>query len=131
MMLQPLACSLPLYGCKGSSCFLRIIDEGEAFLRQYPRTPFRQEQIYHLALANETWWSLSKSERGDPTDPTAEGAKIGKAAAERARKRAIELYEELLRIAPETPQARKGQLSLPRLKLGLDSRERTFFCFSG
>jgi hypothetical protein len=104
-----------------------VIKQGENFLREHPDTPFRTEQIYHLALANETWWSLSRAE---PGDPTAQGAQVDSNSGERARKRAIELYEELLRTAPGSPEARAGQLSLPRLKLGLSTGERTFFCYS-
>ena len=44
-----------------------MVERGEKFLREYPETPFRKEQIYHLALAYETWWSLSQAEPGDPT----------------------------------------------------------------
>jgi hypothetical protein len=118
---------IPDSGCQGPNCFRAVIERGEKFLREYPETSFRKEQIYHLALAYETWWSLSQAE---PGDPTAEGALIDRASAERARKKAIDLYEELIRIAPESPEARAGQLILPRLKLGLGTGERMFFCFS-
>ena len=103
------------------------VKQGENFLREFPHTAFRTEQIYHLALANETWWSLSRAE---PDDPTAQGAQVDRKSGDHARKRAIELYEELLKAAPGSPEARAGQLSLPRLKLGLSTGERTFFCFS-
>ena len=125
--IQSLACSLPDSGCQGPNCFRAVIERGEKFLREYPETPVRKEQIYHLARAYETWWSLSQAE---PADPTAEGARIDKASAERAREKAIDLYEELTRIAPESPEARAGQLILPRLKLRLGTGERAFFCFT-
>ena len=127
LTLQRLGCLIPDSGCRGPNCFRTVIEQGEKFLREYPETPFRKEQIYHLALAYETWWSLSQAE---PGDETAEGAQIDKASAERARKKAIDLYEELTRMAPESPEARAGQLILPRLKLGLGTGERTFFCYS-
>ncbi len=127
LMLQSRSCSIPNFGCQGPNCFRTVIEQGENFLRQYPETLFRKEHIYHLALAYETWWSLSQAE---PGDPTAEGAKIDKVSAEIARKRAIDLYEELARIAPGSPEARAGQLILVRLKLMLGTGERTFFCFS-
>ena len=120
-------CSVPGLGCTGPNCFLAVIRQGESFLREYPQTPFRTEQIYRLALANETWWSLSRAE---PDDPTAQGAQVDRNSGDHARKRAIELYEELLRTAPGSPEARAGQLSLPRLKLELSTGERMFFCFS-
>jgi hypothetical protein len=127
LMLQRLSCSIRDFGCQGPNCFRAVIEQGEKFLRQYPETPFRKEQIYHLALAYETWWSLSKAE---PGDLSAEEARIGRTSAERARTRAIGLYEELIRMEPRSPEARAGQMVLPRLKLRLGTRERTFFCFS-
>jgi hypothetical protein len=127
LMLQRLSCSAPNSGCQGPNCFREVIRKGDMFLRQYPESRFRMEQTYHLALAYETWWSLSQAQKGDPT---AEGAFVDKTSGEAARKRSIELYEELISIAPESPEARAGQLQLPRLKLGLDTGERTFFCFS-
>ena len=66
-----------------------------------------------------------------PEDITAQGARVTKASADRARQRAVDLYEELLNIAsPASPEAHAAELALPRLKLKLDTGERTFFCFS-
>lgn len=127
LMLQRLGCSTPRFGCDGPNCFLSVIQQGESFLDRYPGTPFRTEQTYHLAQANETWWSLAHAA---PGDLSAQGARVTKASAERARQRAIDLYEEILRIAPGAPEAEVAQLALPRLKLKLDTGERTFFCFS-
>jgi hypothetical protein len=127
LMLQSLSCSVPNSGCQGPNCFRAVIRQADMFLLKYPESRFRKEQTYHLALAYETWWSLSQAQRGDPS---AEGAHADKTSGEAARKRSIELYEELISIAPESPEARAGQLQLPRLKLGLDTGERTFFCFS-
>jgi len=127
LLLQRLSCLIPDSGCQGPNCFRAVIEQGEKFLREYPEMTFRKEQIYHLALAYETWWSLSQAKQGDPT---AEGAQVDRASAERARKKAIELYEALARIEPESPEARAGQLVLPRLRLGLGTGERTFFCFA-
>ena len=55
---------------------------------------------------------------------------MDKAGAEAARRKVIELFEELIRLAPESPEAERGRLRLTRLKLGLDTGERSFFCFS-
>lgn len=128
LMTQRLSCTGGVhFGCQGPNCFREVIRQGEEFLRQYPQTELRKEQVFHLALAYETWWSLSKAK---PDDPTAEGARVDKASAENARKRALALYEELVRMAPESPEANAGMLRIPRLKLGLATGERIFFCFS-
>jgi uncharacterized protein (TIGR03437 family) len=124
LMLQRLSCDADA-GFRGPECFRDVITQGEEFLRRYPETTFRKEQLYHLALANETWWSLSHAA---PGDPSAEGARVDKPGAERARLNAIRLYEELAGGAPESIEAHAGQFKLPRLKLRLDTGERTFFC---
>jgi hypothetical protein len=127
LMLQRLGCTDSPFRCPGPNCFLAVIRQGEEFLNQYPDSRFRSEQIYHLALAHDTWWSLGQAESGDIT---AMGARVTRASAERARLRAIDLYEQLLRIAPGTSKARAAEIALPRLKLKLDTGERTFFCYS-
>lgn len=127
LMLQKLGCVTRHFPCPGPNCYLSVIEQGEKFLERYPDSALRTEQIYHLALANETWWSVGQAQ---PGDITAQGAKVTRATAERARVRAIELYEELLRIAPGTPEGRKAEIAIPRLKLRLDTGQRMFFCFS-
>lgn len=99
--------SVQQLNCSITGCYQAIIQQGEQFLRTYPRTRFRKEQLYKLALANDTWWSLNQT-------------------SEAARTRAIQLYEELIREYPASPEARSGQLKLPRLKLKLSTGERTF-----
>jgi hypothetical protein len=128
LMTQRLSCALGArFGCHGPNCFREVIRQGEEFLRKYPQTEFRKEQLFHLARAYETWWSLSKAK---PGDPTAEGAQVDQAGAENARRQALALYEELERVAAGSPEARTGRLRIPRLKLGLATGERSFFCFS-
>jgi hypothetical protein len=127
LTLQQQTCAVPLPGCRGVNCYETVIRLGEKFLAAYPETPFRTEQLLNLARANETWWSLSK---GDRADPSLEGVKIDKAAAERARVRAIDIYEELLRIAPEGKEAEAARRALPRLRLRLGTAERAYFCYS-
>lgn len=127
LMLQRLGCATSQFRCPGPNCFLAVIEQGAKFLERYPDSPLRSEQIYHLALANETWWSLGQATTGDIT---ALGARVTRATAEQARLRAIEWYEQLLAAAPGTPQARAAGLAIPRLKLKLDTGTRTFFCFS-
>ncbi len=109
LMLQQASCEVPDFG--GLESFRGVIRQGEKFLSENPETSFRKEQLYFLAVANETEWSLSKAA---PGDPTAEGAHVDRASAERARERAIALYEELIRTAPGSAEADAGRLALPR-----------------
>jgi hypothetical protein len=60
LMLQNLSCGTPkVFGCDGPNCFLSVIEQGESFLSRFPDTALRHEQIWHLAQAYETWWSLA------------------------------------------------------------------------
>lgn len=127
LMLQRLGCATRQFACDGPNCFLSVIEQGEKFLERYPSSPLRAEQMYNLALAQDTWWSLGQAQ---PGDLSAQGAKVTSARAEQARLHAIHWYEELLRLAPGTPGASAAEIALPRLKLKLDTGERTFFCFS-
>lgn len=127
LLWQRFSCSVPDFGCEGPHCFRAVVERGEEFLREQAGTSFRKEQLYHLALAYETWWSLSKAEPGELAP---EVPKIDPASAERARLKAIAHYEELNRQAPGSPEAMAGQLALPRLKLRLSTGRRTFFCGS-
>jgi hypothetical protein len=121
LMTQPLPCNAGLSElCPGPNCFRMVI-------RAYPQTPSRPEQLYRLALAYETWWSLSQAA---PGDPTAEGADVDRASGENARRLALSLYTQVIRMAPGSPEALSAVLRLPRLKLSLDTAERAFFCFS-
>lgn len=127
LMLQRLGCATRQFHCPGPNCFLPVIEQGESFLERYPDTSLRTEQIYNLAQANETWWSLGQAQ---PGDSSAQGARVTRATADRARIRAIKGYQQLLRIAPGTPEARAAEIAIPRLKLKLDTGQRIFFCFS-
>lgn len=127
LLLQLLGCATSQFPCPGPNCYLSLIEQGEKFLERYPDSPLRIEQIYNLALANDTRWSLSQAQ---PGDISAEGASVTRGTPESARLRAIEWYEQLLRSAPGTPEARAAEIAIPRLKLKLDTGERSFFCFS-
>jgi outer membrane protein assembly factor BamD (BamD/ComL family) len=93
-------------------------------LRNYPETPLKKEQLFKLAQAYETWWSLGKAAKDDPT---AQGAQIEK--SEDGLQRAIALYQQLIDMDPKSPQARAAKLRLPYLRLCLDTAQRAFFCF--
>lgn len=126
LMIHKQICSIPRSGCQGPNCFRDVIRQSEKLLLDLPGSLFRTETIFQLALAHETWWSLSQAKQGDPS---AEGAQVDKQSAEEARKKAIELYEELLALAPDSVEARSATVRLPWLKLRLGTGERTFFCF--
>jgi hypothetical protein len=100
-----------------------VIPKATEFLDRRQGSPYRLDVRFALAQAYETWWSLSKAAPDAYVDPPlyAEGA-------EQARKSATDLYEEIASKAPESPLASYARRRLPRLKLRLDTQQRTFFC---
>ena len=118
-------------GCPTHPDYFRtVIDKGEAFLAARPESRWRKEVVHTVAVAYESWWSIARAPADDgivahiPYTRRAANAR----EAERARLRAIEYYRELVRIAPDSPEAAAAQRRLPRLELGLDTGQRRFFC---
>ena len=112
-------------GCAaGSDQFRKVIPIAVGFLRTPPPTPLRAQVAFLLAQAYETWWSLSlASDRDDYAD-----RRMYQRGSAPAREHAIATYEELIRDHPGTVQADYARLVLPRLRLGVDTGERRFFC---
>ncbi|MBI2203535.1 MAG: hypothetical protein HYU41_06775 [Candidatus Rokubacteria bacterium] len=111
-------------GCAGGPDEFRgVIREGERFLATRPRTPHRVRGLFAVALAHETWWSLAHAE-GD----TYADAKDYQTGRDAARRRAISAYDEIARLAPASDEAYHARRVLGRLRLGLATNERTFFC---
>ena len=126
LLLQSLACSIPNPECKQPNCFRTVIRNAETFLTKYPAGELRLEALHQLGQAYETMWSLSKAGKDDLTT---QGSDVSAAEGEQAHVRALEIYDQLIRLAPESPEGQTARLSLPRLKLKLDTGERRFFCF--
>ena len=118
-------------GCpENPDLFREVIDRAEAFLASYPRSDFRNEVLYALAVAHESWWSIAHAPADDefvnapPYPRRASNAQ----QAERERAEAIRYYREVVRVAPGSPEAASARRRLPRLELGLDTGQRRFFC---
>jgi hypothetical protein len=111
--------------------FREVIRRGEEFLAGHPQTDFRRQVIYLVAVANESWWSISHAAADDPIvadipyPRRAANAREGDAALHRA----IDSYREVVRLAPDSPEAAAALRRLPRLESGVDTGQRRFFCF--
>ena len=118
-------------GCpKNPDLFLEVIERGEKFLAGHPATDFGKEVTYLLAVANESWWSTAQAKPDDPwvSSPTYPRRLPNARLSEAARLRAIHYYQELLRLAPDSPEAASALRRIPRLELKLDTGQRRFFC---
>ena len=113
----------------GSDSFRAVIQHGEPFLNEHPRSPHLPEVRLSLAQAYETWWSLSqaKSDRED-SDVNPASYQPGASAA---LQKSIQYYKQLLEVSPDTDDVAYARRELPRLLLGVDTGQRRFYCTVG
>lgn len=112
-------------GCGlGSDQFREVINHGQQFLQERPTSARRLDVTLAVAQAYETWWSLSKASK---KDDYADAVKYQPGAAE-ARAKAISHYQKLMELQRDGLPASYAREHLPRLKLGLDTNQRRFFC---
>jgi hypothetical protein len=106
----------------GSDQFREVIAHGDKFLADHPTSPHRLDVTLTEGMAYETWWSLSRAKAGDDY---VEAAKY-RDGAEAAKRKAISIYKQIAK--PDGPEAAYARRRLPRLKLGIDTAQRAFYC---
>jgi hypothetical protein len=115
----------------GSDQFRAVIQQGLPFLEQHPKSPHLLDVQLTVAQAYETWWSLSQPQV-TTADEFSESENVDtqkyQEGVEAARQKAIAYYERLLQTAPQSDQAAYARRVLPRLKLGIDTGQRRFYC---
>ncbi len=113
----------------GSDQFHAVIQQGLPFLEQHPKSPHQLDVQLTVAQAYETWWSLSQPQVTTADEPSEYvDTQKYQEGAEAARQKAIAYYERLLQTAPQSDQAAYARRVLPRLKLGIDTGQRRFYC---
>lgn len=116
-------------GCPDVDFFATVIRNGEAYLDTHLGMKYRKELLFSLAISYESWWSISNAPSADIAyEQFAPVRRKYVAGARSARTKAIELYEEVVRLAPDSVEAQAATRQLPRLKLGLDTGQRAFVC---
>lgn len=101
-----------------------VLRVGESYLARFPRSAIAPEVVLHMAEANETAWSLSKAEPvADYLDPAAY-----RLDAQRHRVRALELYEQYLRLRPRSSQRTAIRHRMNRLRLDVDTGFHKYYC---
>ena len=112
-------------GCEaGGDLFRLVIPAATAFLASRPQSKHAFDIRFALAVAYETWWSLSQASPEDlhadhmATDP----------GVQHARREAIRHYGEIVRLSPGSLQGRYAARHLPRLMSGIDTAQRRFVC---
>ncbi len=107
--------------------FRIVIERGERFLRQHPQSHEWPAVARTVALAHETAWSLA---RASPDDEYVDWTRYAPEAPEH-RRRAIELYEWILRRWRSAPPGRDDlrdvRHRLVRLRLDVDTATRIYY----
>ena len=112
-------------GCAGDpATFRSVIAESGRFFDRHRHSPYRLDFLFDLAQAYETWWALSQARSDDDYVAAANYAQD----ADDARKRAIELYRQIIREAPNTDFAAYAKPTLARLQSKLDTGQRQYYC---
>lgn len=115
--------------CKtGLDSFHTVIEQGEEFLSHRPQSAHRQEVLFLVAQAYETWWSLSlvSEENREEGEPSPSGYRQGAPAA---REKALAYYGEIVGAAPDGVEANCSRTSLALMKDNEDTHQRRFYCY--
>lgn len=118
----------------GAEQFRAVIQQGFPFLEQHPKSPYQLDVQLAVAQAYETWWSISLPPvRGQTVTAEEEDYEPVvyqryQEGAEEARQKAVAYYERLLQTAPQSDHAAYARRVLPRLKLGIDTGQRRYYC---
>lgn len=115
-------------GGRGADAFDKVIEHGEEFLSNRPKSGHRQEVLFLAAQAYETRWSLSlvpedDREEGDPSPSPY------RQRAPAAREKAIAYYGEIVGMAPDSVEAGCSRKPLELLKQNEDTHQRRFYCY--
>lgn len=110
--------------CEETDMFKMVISKGEDFLKKNSASHIRKEILLSLAQAHETGWSLSLA---SPKDGYAE-AKNYQAEASEHRSKAILYYEQFMQEYPDSKETVISRAKLKRLRLGIDTNSRKFYC---
>jgi hypothetical protein len=111
-----------------ANSFHTVIEHGEEFLSNRPHAAHRQDVLFLVAQAYETWWSLSLVPERDREegDPPPAAYRAGSAAA---REKAIAYYSEIVTAAADSVEANCSRKPLDLLKKNEDTHQRRFYCY--
>lgn len=122
----------------GAEQFRAVIQQGLPFLEQHPKSPNQLDVRLNVQLAvaqaYETWWSISlppvrvQTVTAEEEDYEPVVYQRYQEGAEEARQKAVAYYERLLQTAPQSDTAVYARRVLPRLKLGVDTGQRRYYC---
>lgn len=107
---------------EGPDQFREVIKHGEPFLKKYPASEVSDRVRLELANAYATWWNLAQRAQSSIRRPDPY-----KAGAERAKQRAVALYQMYLRVQRKPPpQVQKWLKALQENPKGSETFD--YFC---
>jgi hypothetical protein len=114
----------------GTDSFRTVIQRGLEFEKTHRNSEYLPDVQIAAAQACETWWSLSRAPTGEEvSEVDADVQPVNyQEGGEAARQKAIALYESFLQTAPQSDYSAYARRVLPRLKLGVDTGQRRYYC---
>lgn len=109
--------------CDGTA-YANVIRRGDAWLQSHPDSPWRRAVMTAVARAYETKWALIGSFTADPR----ENARRATPDQESARLRAIELYETVIRLAPNSPDAAYARRRVVQIRANMTTSQDAYRC---
>jgi hypothetical protein len=109
--------------CDGGA-YENVIRQGDAWLRSHPESPRRVVVMTAVARAYETKWAVNRRFTADPR----ENARLVTPAEASARRRAIELYDAVIRLAPTSPDAMYARRRIVQLRANMTTSQDVYSC---
>jgi hypothetical protein len=104
--------------------FRQVIRQGDAWLRSHPESPWRIAVLTTVARAYETKWALN----GLFTVDGRENARLVTAAEASARVRAMRLYDEVMRLAPQSKDAAYARRRIIQIRANMTTSQDAYSC---
>lgn len=111
---------------KGGDQTREVVRQGEQFLRERPKSPYRNAVTFLVAEAYASSWSMSVPSGSAMDDYVA--PKQYEPGAEKARTKAIAYFERIVQHAPQTEFAEYAKEVLPHLREQHFLEDPKFFC---
>jgi hypothetical protein len=109
--------------CDGNA-YAHVIRHGDAWLRSHAESPWRTNVMTAVARAYETKWAVNGSFTSDARD----NARLVTAAEATARRNAIRLYEDVMRVTPNSQDAAYARRRIVQLRANMTTSQYAYSC---
>jgi hypothetical protein len=109
--------------CDGTA-YVQVIRHGNTWLQSHPDSAWRTAVMTAVARAYETKWALN----GSFTADARENARVVTAGEASARLNAIKLYDEVIRVAPNSQDAAYARRRIIQLRANMTTGQDAYSC---